>query len=128
MSRLREARAPGEPFGATPLLARLAELVTRGGLDDTAEVPVRLGFGLTRREVDVLRVLARGRSNAQIAAELFVSVNTVATLVARILRKLDVATRAAAVRSAGVRRCEQLGQSARVPGRRRFRAQPTGPR
>ena len=41
----------------------------------------------------MLRVLARGRSNPQIAAELFITTNTVATHVARILTKLGVATR-----------------------------------
>ena len=53
----------------------------------------------------MLRVLARGRSNAQIAAELFISGNTVATHVARILTKLGVTTRteaAARAREAGL--------------------------
>ena len=54
------------------------------------------GFGpdpLTAREADVLELLRLGRSNAEIAAELHVSVETVRTHVRRIYRKLGVRTR-----------------------------------
>jgi DNA-binding CsgD family transcriptional regulator len=91
--RLREARALATTLGAAPLLARIDDLASRGRLGDVADAPAGNGHGLTRRELDVLRVLARGRSNPQIAAELFISTNTVATHVARILTKLGVATR-----------------------------------
>jgi ATP/maltotriose-dependent transcriptional regulator MalT len=86
-SRLREARDLATRLGAAPLLARIDELTARGRLGSPAGPPERNDFGLTRRELDVLRVLAKGRSNSQIATELF---NTVAT---RILEKLGVATR-----------------------------------
>lgn len=58
------------------------------------------GTPLTGRQQQVLRLIAAGRSNGQIARELTVTAPTVATQVARILRKLDVPNRAAAVHRA----------------------------
>jgi HD-GYP domain-containing protein (c-di-GMP phosphodiesterase class II) len=52
--------------------------------------------GLTDREVDVLRMLARGRSNKEIARELHVSAGTVHTHVINIYGKIEVNTRAGA--------------------------------
>jgi LuxR family maltose regulon positive regulatory protein len=52
---------------------------------------------LSRRELEVLRVLATGTSKRQAAARLYVSFNTVHTQVRSIYRKLDVHNLAAAV-------------------------------
>ena len=58
-----------------------------------ADGPVQL----TGRQMDVLRHIAAGRSNAQIADAMYVSVNTVKTYVRTVFAKLDVSDRAEAV-------------------------------
>lgn len=58
--------------------------------------PVNDGV-LTARECEVLRLVAQGRTNAQIARELYISPGTVKTHVANILAKMHVPSRAAAV-------------------------------
>jgi LuxR family maltose regulon positive regulatory protein len=52
---------------------------------------------LTDRELDVLRLLAAGRSNAEMAAELFVETSTVKTHLVHVYSKLDVHSRTQAV-------------------------------
>jgi DNA-binding NarL/FixJ family response regulator len=56
--------------------------------------------GLSRRELEVLGCLSKGKNTANIAAELFVSENTVKTHVRHILEKLEAANRAEAVSKA----------------------------
>ena len=56
--------------------------------------------GLTERELDVLRLLARGLSNRAIGAELFISETTVKFHVGNLMRKLMVSRRAEAVYTA----------------------------
>lgn len=55
---------------------------------------------LTRRETEVVRLVAEGRSNAEIAAALFVSETTVKSHLVHIFSKLDVSSRTAAVSAA----------------------------
>ncbi len=52
---------------------------------------------LTAREAEVLTQIARGRTNAEIAAEFVVSLHTVKTHTKRVLSKLGVSTRAEAI-------------------------------
>ncbi len=83
--------------------AVLAPSVTRRVIEAFGRVPApdpaferRLG-GLSGREQEVLRLLARGLSNAEIAAELFVSDATAKTHVSNVLAKLQLRDRVQAV-------------------------------
>jgi DNA-binding NarL/FixJ family response regulator len=82
--------------------ALLAPSITRRLIEDYARRPAKQNqpaalAELTARELEVLRLLARGLSNADIARELFVGDATVKTHVARIFAKLDLHDRAQAV-------------------------------
>lgn len=78
-------------------------VAARRGLDHSmptrrvSELASRLAVALTRREAEVMLLLARGRSNAEIAKTLSVSAATVRSHVHHLLRKLAVGTRAQAV-------------------------------
>ena len=60
----------------------------------------RIASSLTAREVEILRLIARGHTNAEVAKMLFVSVRTVENHRANVMRKLGVKTRAELVRYA----------------------------
>ena len=86
--------ARGEALLAPAITARLIErFLTRPAPADAAPALAEL----SARELEVLRLLARGLSNAEIAAELIVGEATVKTHVARILTKLRVRDRLQAV-------------------------------
>lgn len=76
----------------------MREAGRRDLLTDTAAEPQDCS---APRELEVLRLLATELSGPEIARQLFVSVNTLRTHTKHIFTKLDVTTRAAAVRRAG---------------------------
>jgi DNA-binding NarL/FixJ family response regulator len=85
---LDAARSVFERLGAAPDLARVEELFGSAASDTAG--------GLTAREVEVLRLVATGKTNRAIAAELFLSEHTVARHVSNIFTKLGVSSRSAA--------------------------------
>ena len=98
--------APEELVSAVRLVAAgealLAPSVTRRVIEEFARstTPATTNAGLdelTAREREVLLLVARGLSNAEIARELFLTAGTVKTHVAHILRKLDARDRVQAV-------------------------------
>ena len=89
---IRAAAAGGMVFGAT-LAGRVASYFTGAPREEQPE-PFP---DLTERERDVLRLLAAGRSNDAIAAELYVSNKTVRNAVSGIYAKLHAAGRAEAI-------------------------------
>jgi DNA-binding NarL/FixJ family response regulator len=89
------AAAAGDALLAPSVTRRLIEAFARRP-PETAPAPSRLA-SLTARERDVLLMLARGRSNAEIAVGLFVSEATVKTHVGNVLAKLGLRDRVQAV-------------------------------
>jgi DNA-binding CsgD family transcriptional regulator len=96
---LRESRAVPDPASETRLLTAKPQIHA---------VPQEVER-LSRRELEVLELIARGATNAQIADRFVISEDTVKSHVKRILRKLDVGNRTAAA----FRYIERFGQPAR---------------
>jgi DNA-binding NarL/FixJ family response regulator len=91
-------------MGAQPLIEEIEALMRRArlradvdeGADDLEQTSAPVSedeFGLTAREREVLALVADGRSNGQIAEQLFITTKTASVHVSNILSKLDVATR-----------------------------------
>jgi DNA-binding NarL/FixJ family response regulator len=85
---LDAARWMFRQLGAGPDLAGVENLLR--------PAPVAAAGGITAREVEVLRLVAAGKTNRSIAGDLFLSEKTVARHVANIFGKLGVSTRSAA--------------------------------
>jgi ATP/maltotriose-dependent transcriptional regulator MalT len=105
VERLVSAHRSARRLKARPLVDRLAGEVA--ALGEKVEPRVRRraaagleGGGLTRRETEVVRLVAIGRTNREIARELFLSPRTIDMHVQNILLKLDCRSRADAARRA----------------------------
>jgi DNA-binding NarL/FixJ family response regulator len=85
---LDAARWAFQELGAVPDVARMDALAGTAAVKDTG--------GLTTRELEVLRLVAAGKTNRTIAADLFLSEKTVARHVSNIFVKLGVSSRSAA--------------------------------
>jgi DNA-binding NarL/FixJ family response regulator len=100
-TRLAEAMDLAEDLGASPLIRRGERLARRARIAvPTARSPVSDPARLTDREMEVLELLAEGRTNPQIAQHLFLSPKTVGIHVSRVLEKLHAHTRGEAVATA----------------------------
>jgi DNA-binding CsgD family transcriptional regulator len=86
---LAAARTVFEKLGAAPDLTRLDAVVRNESATGS--------HGLTSRELEVLRLVAAGKRNRDIAGTLFLSERTIERHVSNILRKLDVPSRSAAI-------------------------------
>ncbi|MEV7965698.1 AAA family ATPase [Sphaerisporangium sp. NPDC088356] len=102
--RLRAAHPIAGSLGARPLLTEIEALGRRVGALFAPGASVQNGAAsgpdLTPRELEVLRLVALGRSNRDIAGELFISAKTVSVHVSNILGKLGVSTRGEAAAAA----------------------------
>jgi DNA-binding CsgD family transcriptional regulator len=101
--RLQRAAEIAAQLAARPLQQHISQLARRARIQLTN--PGHLGepaapFGLTAREQEVLRLVAAGCSNRDIAAELFISPRTASVHVSNILGKLHVASRGEAAATA----------------------------
>ena len=95
------AREVFDALGATPALARLDQLLGEDAAAGGGRArPVSVPRPVTDREREVLRLVASGRTNREIATELSISERTVERHLGNIFTKLDVSNRAAATAKA----------------------------
>jgi DNA-binding CsgD family transcriptional regulator/tetratricopeptide (TPR) repeat protein len=90
-------------LGAAPLRTAVESLARRGRLDVGGVRTVDVAAVMTPREAEVLRLLAQGRTNRQIGAELYISEKTASVHVSNILAKLGAGGRTEAVAIAAQR-------------------------
>ena len=101
-TRLRRAAELAQRLRARPLRDDIARLARRARISfgDDVQEPEPERLGLTAREFEVLRLVAAGRSNREIAGELFISAKTASVHVSNILAKLGVTSRGEAAAAA----------------------------
>jgi DNA-binding NarL/FixJ family response regulator len=96
---LEAAAALGDAFRLMPSGPEAQRVIAPNAVETTGK-PAELPGGLTPREVDVLRLVAAGLSDADVARRLFLSVRTVHAHLRSIYRKLGLRSRTAAARFA----------------------------
>ena len=106
LERLGGAYRTARKLGARTLASEAAREVAALGESVTGRLGARAGTdaeaaGLSRRELEVVRLIAVGRTNREVAQELFLSPRTVDMHVRNILRKLDCRSRVEAAHRAG---------------------------
>jgi DNA-binding NarL/FixJ family response regulator len=84
------AAAAGDALVSPSVTVRFLQHFAAAGPEEPAHQPAP---ALTEREEDVIKAIARGRTNAEIGAELFISLSTVKTHVANIQTKLNARNR-----------------------------------
>jgi ATP/maltotriose-dependent transcriptional regulator MalT len=98
---LRRAAELSAELGAVPMSEQIDDLARRARITLTGPVQAAAPrFGLTPREEEVLRLVAEGRSNREIAGTLFISAKTASVHVSNILAKLGVSGRGEAAATA----------------------------
>jgi DNA-binding NarL/FixJ family response regulator len=95
-----ERAAAGEYVLGPSVMQLILQEALEAARKNGADEPARAGLRLTRREVEILRLIARGRTNRQVAAELGISENTVKNHLRSVLAKLSLNRRSQAVRYA----------------------------
>lgn len=93
VTRAVRSTMQGESTLSRFLAARLVKYIQRGG----PEQPRKAATNLTEREEEILRLIARGARDREIAAELYISESTVKKHVQNVLRKLQARNRVEAV-------------------------------
>jgi DNA-binding CsgD family transcriptional regulator/tetratricopeptide (TPR) repeat protein len=93
---LADVLVVADTLGAAPLAAQVRSLAQRARLTLSVGVPARdpvAALNLTPRELEVLALVAQGRTNRQIGTTLFISEKTASVHVTNLLRKLGVTNR-----------------------------------
>jgi DNA-binding NarL/FixJ family response regulator len=103
--RLQRAAELADNLAARPLAVEIGVLARNARIRPTHGQVARSAtaatpFGLTARELEVLRLVAQGQSNPEIAARLFISAKTVSVHVSNILAKVGVSSRGEAAAAA----------------------------